>query len=192
MSELFDKSIRTLELPAVLRMLADQTNSAEAREKALAIVPETDIDFVKRLQDETDAARAMIGVKGSPAFSGIKPVGESLYRADRGGALNTRELLDIAGVLRCARRVREYFSEGEPTAIDHFFYALRGNHYLEERITTAILDEDEIADNASPELADIRRHKRNAAAKGRQILQKIISSQSYSKVLQETIITQRE
>ena len=111
MSELFDKSIRTLELPAVLRMLADQTNSAEAREKALAIVPETDIDFVKRLQDETDAARAMIGVKGSPAFSGIKPVGESLYRADRGGALNTRELLDIAGVLRCARRVREYFSE---------------------------------------------------------------------------------
>ena len=173
-------------------MLADQTNSAEAREKALAIVPETDIDFVKRLQDETDAARAMIGVKGSPAFSGIKPVGESLYRADRGGALNTRELLDIAGVLRCARRVREYFSEGEPTAIDHFFYALRGNHYLEERITTAILDEDEIADNASPELADIRRHKRNAAAKGRQILQKIISSQSYSKVLQETIITQRD
>ena len=192
MSELFDKSIRTLELPAVLRMLADQTNSAEAREKALAIVPETDIDFVKRLQDETDAARAMIGVKGSPAFSGIKPVGESLYRADRGGALNTRELLDIAGVLRCARRVREYFSEGEPTAIDHFFYALRGNHYLEERITTAILDEDEIADNASPELADIRRHKRSAAAKGRQILQKIISSQSYSKVLQETIITQRD
>ena len=192
MSELFYKSIRTLELPAVLRMLAEQTNSAEAREKALAIVPETDIDFVKRLQDETDAARAMIGVKGSPAFSGIKPVGESLYRADRGGALNTRELLDIAGVLRCARRVREYFSEGEPTAIDHFFYALRGNHYLEERITTAILDEDEIADNASPELADIRRHKRNAAAKGRQILQKIISSQSYSKVLQETIITQRD
>ena len=192
MSELFDKSIRTLELPAVLRMLADQTNSAEAREKALAIVPETDIDFVKRLQDETDAARAMIGVKGSPAFSGIKPVGESLYRADRGGALNTRELLDIAGVLRCARRGRGDFSEGEPTAIDHFFYALRGNHYLEERITTAILDEDEIADNASPELADIRRHKRNAAAKGRQILQKIISSQSYSKVLQETIITQRD
>ena len=192
MSELFDKSIRTLELPTVLRMLADQTNSAEARDRALKIAPQTDPEAVARLQDETDAARAMIGLRGSPAFSGIKPVAESLYRADRGGALNTRELLDIAGVLRCARRVREYFSEGEPTAIDHFFYALRGNHYLEERITTAILDEDEIADNASPELADIRRHKRSAAAKGRQILQKIISSQSYSKVLQETIITQRD
>ena len=193
MSELFDKSIRTLELPAVLNMLSEQTNSAESREKALAIVPLTDVDDVKRLQDETDAARDMIGLKGSPAFSGIKPVAESLYRADHGGALNTRELLDIAGVLRCARRVRDYFNDdGQKTAIDYLFYALRGNRFLEEKIFTAILEEDVIADNASPELADIRRHKRQAASKGRQILQKIISSQSYSKVLQEAIITQRD
>ena len=194
MSELFDKSIRTLELPTVLQMLADQTNSGEARDRALKIAPQTDPEAVARLQDETDAARAMIGLRGSPAFSGIKPVAESLYRADRGGALNTRELLDIAGVLRCARRVREYHNDegGEKTAIDHLFRSLRGNHHLEERITTAILDEDEIADNASSELADIRRHMRNAAAKGRAILQKIVSSQSYSKVLQEAIITQRD
>ncbi len=193
MSELFDKSIRTLELPAVLNMLAEQTNSGESRERALATVPQTDVDDVKRLQDETDAARDMIGLKGSPAFSGIKPVAESLYRADHGGALNTRELLDIAGVLRCARRVRDYFNDdGKKSAIDYLFFALRGNHFLEERIFTAILEEDVIADNASPELADIRRHKRVAASKGRQILQKIISSQSYSKVLQEAIITQRD
>ena len=194
MSELFEKSIRTLELPAILQMLADQTNSQAARERALAVFPHTEVDEVERLQDETDAAREMIGLRGSPAFSGIKPVAESLYRADRGGALNTRELLDIAGVLRCARRVRDYFNDDtdKKTAIDHLFCALRGNRFLEEKITTAILEEDEIADNASPELADIRRHKRNAAAKGRQILQKIISSQSYSKVLQEAIITQRD
>ena len=194
MSELFDKSIRTLELPTVLRMLADQASSGEARERALKTVPQTNLEDVARLQDETDAARAMIGLRGSPAFSGIKPVAESLYRADRGGALNTRELLDIAGVLRCARRVRDYHNgaSGERTAIDHLFRSLRGNHHLEERITSAILDEDEIADNASSELADIRRHKRNAAAKGRSILQKIVSSQSYSKVLQEAIITQRD
>ena len=193
MSELFDKSIRTLELPAVLNMLSEQTNSAESREKALAIVPLTDVDDVKRLQDETDAARDMIGLKGSPAFSGIKPVGESLYRADHGGALNTRELLDVAGVLRCARRVRDYWSDdGKKTAIDFLFCALRGNRFLEDKIFTSILEEDVIADNASPELADIRRHIRVAASKGRQILQKIISSQSYSKVLQEAIITQRD
>ena len=193
MSELFDKSIRTLELPAVLRMLADQTNSAASRERALAAIPQTDAEDVERLQDETDAARDMIGLKGSPAFSGIKPVGESLYRADHGGALNTRELLDVAGVLRCARRVRDYWSDdGKKTAIDFLFCALRGNRFLEERIFSAILEEDVIADSASAELADIRRHKRVAAAKGRQILQKIISSQSYSKVLQEAIITQRD
>ena len=194
MSELFEKSIRTLELPAVLAMLADQTNSAEARARALASSPRTAAEEVERLQDETDAAREMIGLRGSPAFSGIKPVGESLYRADRGGALNTRELLDIAGVLRCARRVREYWNgeNGERSAVDGLFRSLRGNRFLEEKITTAILEEDVIADNASPELADIRRHMRNAAAKGRQILQKIISSSSYSKVLQESIITQRD
>ncbi len=194
MSELFDKSIRTLELPRILTLLADQCSSEAARERTLATYPRTDLREVQRLQDETDAAREMIGLRGSPAFSGIKSVGESLYRADRGGALNTRELLDIAGVLRCARRVKDYFNDqsDKETAIDHFFRSLRGNRHLEEKITTAILDEDEIADNASPALADIRRHKRNAAAKGRQILQKIISSQSYSKVLQEAIITQRD
>ncbi len=194
MSELFDKSIRTLELPRILKLLADQANCEAARERTLAIFPRTDVRDVERLQDETDAARDMIGLRGSPAFSGIKSVSESLYRADRGGALNTRELLDIAGVLRCARRVKDYFNDqsDKETAIDHLFRSLHGNRYLEEKITTAILDEDEIADNASPALADIRRHKRNAAAKGRQILQKIISSQSYSKVLQEAIITQRD
>ena len=89
--------------------------------------------------------------------------------------------------------MRDYFNDdGEKTAIDYLFCALRGNHFLEEKIFTSILEEDVIADNASPELADIRRHIRVAASKGRQILQKIISSQSYSKVLQEAIITQRD
>ena len=87
MSELFDKSIRTLELPRILQLLADQTNSEAAHERTLAIYPRTDVRDVERLQEETDAAREMIGLRGSPAFSGIKSVGESLYRADRGGAL---------------------------------------------------------------------------------------------------------
>ena len=117
----------------------------------------------------------------------------SLARADQGGGLNTRELLHIAGLLRCARRVKEYQGDqGKKTAIDHLFWSLHGNKYLEEKIFSSILDEDEIADTASPELADIRRLKRAAAAKGRQILQKIISSATYSKVLQESIITMRD
>ena len=192
MTELFEKSIRVLELPRVLALLEKHAVSAEAKERALALEPSTELDEVRRALDETDAARGMIALKGSPSFGGVKPVAEALGRASRGGMLNPRELLDVAQLLGNARRVREYLPENaEPTVIDKIFSSLRVNRYLEEKITTSILSEDEIADAASPELADIRRHKRAAAAKGRQILQKIISSASYKNALQEALITQR-
>ena len=194
MSELFEKSLRTLELPRVLQLLSDAAVSAEAKERALRVSPETEPEEVLRLLDQTDAARQMIGRRGAPSFSGVKPVAEALDRADRGGSLNPRELLRIADLLTAARRAKEYFNEEaeEKTAIDHLFLSLHGNHFLEDKIKRCIPDEDTIADAASPELADIRRHMRAAQAKSRQILQKIISSPSYAKVLQETIITQRD
>ncbi len=194
MSELFEKSLRTLELPRVLQLLSDRAVSAEAKERALRVSPETEAEEVLRLLDQTDAARQMIGQRGAPSFSGVKPVGEALDRADRGGSLNTRELLRIADLLTAARRAKEYFNDdaAEKTAIDHLFLSLHGNHFLEDKIKRCIPDEDTVADAASPELADIRRHMRAAQAKSRQILQKIISSPSYAKVLQETIITQRD
>ena len=194
MSDLFDKSIRTLELPRVLQLLSDQAVSAEAKARALRGRPETEPEEVLRLLDQTDAARAMIGLHGAPSFSGVKPVAEALDRADRGGSLNTRELLTIAGLLTAARRAKEYFNDEavEKTAIDHLFLSLHGNRFLEEKIKRCIVDEDTIADAASTELADIRRHMRAAQAKSRQILQKIISSPTYGKILQETIITQRD
>ena len=194
MSELFDKSIRTLELPRVLQMLSRHAVSAEAKERALRLRPETEPEEVLRLLDQTDAARAMIGLRGAPSFSGVKPVAEALDRADRGGSLNTRELLTIADLLTAARRAKEYFNAdaAEKTAIDHLFLSLHGNRFLEDKIKRCITDETTIADAASTELADIRRHMRQAQAKSRQILQKIISSPSYGKILQETIITQRD
>ena len=194
MSELFDKSIRTLELPGVLQMLSRHAVSAEAKERALRLRPETEPEEVLRLLDQTDAARAMIGLRGAPSFSGVKPVAEALDRADRGGSLNTRELLTIADLLTAARRAKEYFNAdaAEKTAIDHLFLSLHGNRFLEDKIKRCITDETTIADAASSELADIRRHMRQAQAKSRQILQKIISSPSYGKILQETIITQRD
>ena len=194
MSDLFDKSLRTLELPRVLELLSEQAVSAEAKQRALRIRPEPEPEEVLRLLDQTDAARNLIGLRGSPSFSGVKPVAEALDRADRGGALNTRELLTIADLLTAARRAKEYFNDeaAEKTAIDPLFLSLHGNRFLEEKIKRAIPDEDTIADAASTELADIRRHMRAAQAKSRQILQKIISSPSYGKILQETIITQRD
>ena len=193
MSELYDKSIRTLELPAVLEVLAQKAVSEAARERCRKLYPSSDLDEVRRLLDETDAARTRLGLYGA-ALSGVKDVSAALTRADHGGMLNTRELLDVAGLLTASRRVSEYDRDrqGEATVLDHYFSALHTNKYLEDRIRGAILDEETIADTASPELADIRRKMRVAATKGRQILQRIISSPSYAKVLQEALITQRD
>ena len=194
MSELFEKSIRTLELPAVLEKLAAKAVSQAAKDRCLKLTPSTDVEEVLRLLDETDAAKEQLGLHGSPSFSGVKDVSAALTRADHGGMLNTRELLDIAGVLTASRRVSDYDAQrqGEETVLDRLFTSLHTNKYLEEQIRSAILDEETIADTASSELADIRRKMRLAASKGRQILQRIISSPSYAKVLQEALITQRD
>ena len=194
MSELFEKSIRTLELPAVLEKLAAKAVSQAAKDRCLKLTPSTDAEEVLRLLDETDAAKERLGLHGSPSFSGVKDVSAALTRADHGGMLNTRELLDIAGVLTASRRVADYDAQrqGEETVLDRLFTSLHTNKYLEEQIRSAILDEETIADTASSELADIRRKMRLAASKGRQVLQRIISSPSYAKVLQEALITQRD
>ena len=191
MTDLFEKSIQTLELPQVLEMLAGQSVTQEGKDRAASLRPMTDPDDVQRAQEETSAAVAMLTLRGTPALSGVKPVGASLQRADMGGSLNTRELLDIAGVLRCARGVKEYGDgAGEKSCIDHLFRSLTANRGLEERISGSILGEEEIADSASAELASIRRHIRATEAKAREILQKIVSS-NQSRYLQESIITIR-
>ena len=188
-----EKSLVTLELPAVLEMLAQQAVGDTAKEAALSLSPSGDRAEVKRRLDETTAAKTMMVVRGSPSFSGVKDVRPSLARADLGGALNTRELLDIARVLQCARLVRGYLADDTvgKTSIDHLFYALHTNKFLEEKINNSITGEDEIADGASSELASIRRQMRAAAARARDALQKIISSPGYAKALQEPIITMR-
>ncbi len=194
MNTLFEKSIRTLELPVVLEMLASLAVSDAAKEKCRGLSPVCDLEEAVRLQEETQSARERLGLYGSPSFSGVKDISRALNRADHGGVLNTRELLDVADLLTASRRVSEYDRDrqGEKTVLDHLFSALHTNKFLEDKIRGAILDEETIADSASPELADIRRKMRLAASKGRQILQRIISSPSYAKVLQEALITQRD
>jgi len=190
-NEMLEHSKSTLELPAVLNLLADCAISEEAKEKCRKLEPIVDDEDVRLLQDETEAARHLIVLKGTPGFQDVKDVGPSLHRADRGGSLSPIELLRIAGVLRCARMIKEYADSEEKSVLDGYFYSLTANRYLEDRITNSILSEDEIADSASPELADIRRHMRAQSSKIRESLQKIISSPSYAKYLREPIVTLR-
>ena len=188
-----EKSLLTLELPTVLEMLAHEAVSDAAKERALELAPSSEPGEVKRRQEETSAAKTMMTVRQSPSFSGVRDVRPSLSRAELGGALNTRELMDIARVLQCARLVRGYIADDSvgKTCIDSLFFALRANKFLEEKINTSVVGEDEIADSASHERSTIRRQMRVAAAHARDALQKIISSPSYAKVLQEPIITMR-
>ena len=191
-NELYEKSLKTIELPAVLELLADKAASDGAKEAALALRPSDDPRQVRERLTETTDAKLMVEQKGSPSFSGLKDVRSSLARADLGGMLNTRELLDIAGVLFCTRSLSSYASgRGETGSLKRLFVSLMPNRFLEEKITSSITGEEEIADAASPELADIRRKMRAASARVRDSLQKIITSPSYAKVLQEAIITQR-
>ena len=188
-----EKSLITLELPAVLDMLADQAESEMGKEAALGLRPSVNAEEVRRrLRETTDAAHLMT-LRGSPSFSGIRDIRPALERAALGGTLNTRELLDIAALARCARLCKAYLADekNEKTSIDSLFHGLRANRYLEERINTAIPSEDEISDSASADLADLRRKMRAAAARARDALNKILASPSYAKALQEPIITMR-
>ncbi len=191
MTDLMEKSLQTLEFPAVLELLAAQAVSDETKERVRNIRPSTDRGEVNLLLQETTAARKMMDIHGAPALSNLHPVAASLQRAHLGGVLNTRELLQIASVLRTTRNVASYSGVGEEkTCIHSIFKSLTPNKYLEEKISGAILSEDEIADNASAELADLRRKIRVTSGKAREVLQRIISSSS-AKYLQEAIITIR-
>ena len=193
MSELYEKSLLKLELDRVLEQLAQCAGSPDGKQRCLKLRPTSDLEDVRGMLDETTAASELCTKKGNPSFFGVRDVSASLEHADRGGTLQPKELLHIAGVLKTARSIKGYLSEDDAYCLlTPLFQALSQNKYLEDRILNAILSEEEIADTASPELADIRRHMRLQSAKIKDSLQKVISSPAYSKFLREPIITIRQ
>ncbi len=182
-----------LELPKVLSRLSDFTSCEDARYLAENLKPETNIDLAKVLLKQTDDAHMLMAKFGAPSFGGLKNVNNALYRASAGGALNMRELLDIAEVLRVIRSLSEWKSRnsGVVTSIDTYFESMSPNKFLEDRITNAIISEEEMSDNASPELYDIRRKIRVASSKVRDKLDQMTKSQYFQKYLRESIVTMR-
>lgn len=188
-----NKHFEALELPKILERLAGFTACPDAREAALALSPKNEYFEAQSLLDQTEAAHTLIAKFGAPSFGGLKNVQNSLHRAQAGGTLSMRELLDIAQVLRVIRGICTWRdkSAGLETAIDDLFFSLSPNKYLEDRITNAILSDDEMSDNASPELKNIRRKMRQQDAKIRDQLEKLLRSPTYKNSLQEAIVTQR-
>ena len=192
MNELYEKSLHKLELDKVLALLADQACSPAGKEQCLKIEPLIDADEIRLLQKQTSAACRMITLKGSPGLAGVSDVGASVDRAVRGGCLSPEELLRVAGVLKCARQAKAYADgDGMENDLNIFFAQITPNKYLEERIFNSIVSKDEIADAASPELSSIRRKIRRQSVAIREGLQKIITSSTYAKFLQEPIVTIR-
>lgn len=189
-----ERHYQSLELDKILKLLADKTSCEESREAALNLKPEFDLKKAEKNLQMTDDAYVLTGKFGAPSFGNLKNISNELRRGEAGGLLNIKELLKIAEVLRIIRGVKSWQSKcaGTKTSLDMLFQGLVVNKFLEDKIHSCIINDEEIADNASPALADIRRKIRNAASKARQSLEKIIHSSTYQKYLQDSIITQRD
>lgn len=185
---------KTLELDKILELLSQQAGIADTAEEAVSLVPSTDFDEVKTLLSKTNDAYIFMSKYSAPSFGAAKNVSSSLKRAQASAVLSIKELLDIAEVLRIIRGVkiwRENCGGIKDTSLEEYFYSLIPNKYLEDKINFAIKSEEELNDNASQTLYDIRRKLTAKSAKIREILERIVRGPT-AKYLQDAIITQRD
>lgn len=188
-----NKNYETLELDKVLEMLQAETSCDDAAELALEIKPSSDFITVCQLLNQTEDASSLLERFGAPSFGGLKNVNNALARASAGGSLNQGELLKIGYTLRAIRVLYDWRSHcsGVNTSLDYLFESITVNKYLEDKIFSCIISEDEIADKASELLAEIRRKIRAKSASIREKLDAMVRSPHYAKLLQEQIVTQR-
>ena len=188
-----DKNYRALELDKILEMVAKEATCPDAAELARAIQPVYTAAEARHLLEETDAAFVLMAKFGAPSFYGLQNVTNALRRAQAGGGLGLPELLAVGATLRAIRSLKQWHekSAGVKNALTARFEILAPNKYLEEKIFTCIVSEEEVADAASPALAAIRRKIRAASVRAREQLDKLIRSTSHQKHLQEAIVTQR-
>ena len=186
------KVLTTLEYDKIIEMLAECAQTEGAKSRALSLTPLADYDSILLRQTRTEDAKRLINAKGYPAFSAPESVVPSSDRAYKGAVLSPRDLLDIASLLRSARAVLEYGKADKlfDTSLDEIFGRMLPNRSLEDKITKSILSEDMIADEASAELADIRRKIRAANNRIKDTLQGYIGG-ARLKYLQENLVTMR-
>lgn len=183
----------TLELNRVLEMLANEASMPDAKEMALALRPNNQKNEAADALHDTEEAYLLIAGHSSPSFGTGADISPALTRAEVGATLSIKELLDVSSLLKTVRNVKGWRDNcaQNDLAIDRLFIALAPNKYLEEKITFAIKSEDDLNDNASPVLSDIRRKIATRSSKIRDDLEKIVKGQT-AKYLQDAIITQRD
>ncbi len=188
------KAIKTLELDKILQLLSNEATLEDSKEQSLKIKPDTDINEVRRQLNATNDAYSFMLKYQAPSFGSAVNVASPLRRAAAAAVLSTGELLDIAETLRVIRSLKSWRGDClnmSETSIDYLFDGLYPNKYLEDKITFAIKGENQISDNASQTLYDIRRKIVSKSEKIKDILDKIVRGNT-AKYLQEAIVTQRD
>jgi DNA mismatch repair protein MutS2 len=188
-----EKTLSTLEFHKILEQLAHHTTFSVGRERALAVCPVTDIEEAERLQAETEEARMLFDLHGDLSLGGAHDVRPLIENALKNVPLTPEELLDIRSTLLRAGEVRRTLTRLGPEFpnLTHLGRQIDPCSHVSEEIGKSIDDRGEVRDNATPELARIRREERIAHSRLMNALQKIVSSTENQKYLQEPIITQR-
>jgi len=193
-----DKTLRVLEYHKIIEKVAEKAESELGKEMVRNIRPSTDINEVQYLQNETEEALKLLIKKGSPPLYGIQDISRELKMAEIGGVLTPGGLLRVSDSLRVARGLKNYLKEARDQGVTDYpilqelIDSLRVFKEIEDEINNAIIGEEEISDNASPTLRNIRRQIINKNESIRNKLNSIISSQQYAKYLQDSIVTVRE
>ena len=188
-----ERTLRVLEFTRIREMLAEGALTEAGREMCLGLVPADSLPEAQAAQAETEEAAVILQYTGGHPLTAFPDIRPALSVCDKGGDLSAGMLLNVAEVLRVSRAARDALvTERENTPI------LRGlaeglftARNIEKDITDAILSEDEIADRASAELMNIRRHLRGAQDRIRDRLNQMIRSAEMQKALQDPIITVR-
>ncbi len=189
-----NKAFKTLEFDKILERLAGYTDSADVKKRIAEITPYTDINEAQKAQKETTEAMSTLLKLGSPPVNlSAENVLGSVKRTERGGILHAKELIDISRLLYIARRMKSYIGEAadECAKLHEIEDSIITAKQLEDKINSCIISENEIADDASPELNTIRRKIRNLNGKIKENLDSMIRSNHYKKFLQDPIVTMR-
>jgi DNA mismatch repair protein MutS2 len=190
-----EKYYDLLELPAVLSLLADQATVEAAKKAALSLRPFSNIETITKELNKTDEAYILSAKYATPSFGNPVDPSGLLTRAEVGAVLTMSELLSVAECLRIIRTVKEWrnnISGSAVNTLEDLFSLLSPNKFLEDSINTAIKSADEMHDNASVKLADIRRKIRREASIIKDKLDSIVKNHGRAKYLQDAIITQRD
>lgn len=189
------KTLHTLEYNKIIDQLCEQATCASGRELCRQLKPSTDLVQIRLAQEQTSDALTRIFQKGSLSFSGTHNIGASLKRLEIGGVMNIEELLKTASLLETAKRAKTYSrsdrTDARKDSLDELFAGIEPLTPLLDEIRRCILSEDEIADDASANLKNIRRFIRNVNDKIRSQMNTMLNNADTRSHLQDTVITMR-